>query len=195
MLRFGVTFAPTSVAFTSVSRPKKFVFGVFLVPIFPHLDWLLRFTPHISVFSPSEGKCRTEKLRTRILFTQCVSLRWNFKHTDSLDSNSSFIFICIEISKSWHKALTRSSKKNGIQENMIKINLVFLISLLFANLDRSLRLLLEFFVGVCFSRISILWPLCRPSVPYFFFFCKKIYRIILHFDGVLFDYTWIDIDP
>ena len=121
------------------------MFGVFLVLISPHLDWLLRFTPHISVFSPSAGKCRKENLRTRIRFTQCVSLRWNCKHTDSLDSNSSFIFIWIEISKSWHEALTRISKKDGIEENMIKINLVFLISLLFANLDRSLRLLLEFF--------------------------------------------------
>ena len=171
------------------------MFGVFLVLIFPHFDWILRFTPHIFVFSPSAEKCRTDKLWTRILFTQCVSLRWNCKHTDSLDSNSSFIFIWIEISKSWHEALTRSSKKDGIEENMIKINLVFLISLLFGNLDTSLQLLLEFFLGVCFSRISILWPLCRSSVPYFFFFCKQIYRIILHFDGVLFDYTWIDIDP
>ena len=171
------------------------MFGVFLVLIFPHLDWLLRFTPHISVFSPSAGKCRKENLRTRIRFTQCVSLRWNCKHTDSLDSNSSFIFIWIEISKSWHEALTRISKKDGIEENMIKINLVFLISHLFAKLDRSLRLLLEYFLGVFFSRMSIPWPLCRPLVPYFFFFYKQIYRIIFHFDGVLFDYTWIDIDP
>ena len=136
------------------------MFGVFLVSIFPHSDWIRRFTPHISVFSQNAGKCRPEKLRIRILFTQCVSLCWNCKHTDSLDTTSSFIFIWIEISKIWHEALTRSSKKDWIQENTIKINFVFLISVLFANLERSLRLLLDFFGCLFFSD---LYPLAIVS--------------------------------
>ena len=32
------------------------VFGIFLVRIFPHLDWIWRDTKYLSVFSPNEGK-------------------------------------------------------------------------------------------------------------------------------------------
>ena len=37
------------------------VFGVFLVRIFPHLDWIQRNTPSFSVFSPNAGKYGPEK--------------------------------------------------------------------------------------------------------------------------------------
>ena len=50
------------------------VFGVFLVRIYAHLDWIRRFTLQISVFSPSAVKCGPEKLRIRTLFTQCNPL-------------------------------------------------------------------------------------------------------------------------
>ena len=112
---------------------KIFFVRSFLVRIFPHLDWIRIFTPHISVLSPNAGKCRPEKLQTRILFTQCVSLCCNCKHTDSLDRNSSFIFVWIEISKSWHEALTRSSKKMEFKKTWLKLILYFFILLLFAN--------------------------------------------------------------
>ena len=36
---------------------KLSVFGVILVHIFPHLDWIQRDTPYLSVFSPNTGKC------------------------------------------------------------------------------------------------------------------------------------------
>ena len=52
---------------------KVSVFGVILVRIFPHSDWIRWDTPYLSVFSPNEGKCRPEQLRIRTLFTQCAT--------------------------------------------------------------------------------------------------------------------------
>ena len=46
------------------------VFGVFLVHIFPHSDWIRRDTPNLSVFSPNAGKNGPEKPRIRTFFTQ-----------------------------------------------------------------------------------------------------------------------------
>ena len=51
---------------------KVFVFGVFLVRVFPHSHWIRRDTPHLSVFSPNAGKYGSEKLRIRTFFTQCI---------------------------------------------------------------------------------------------------------------------------
>ena len=53
---------------------KVSIFGVFLVRIFPHSDWirwdtLSKFSPN-SVFSPNAGKYGPEKLQIRTLFTQ-----------------------------------------------------------------------------------------------------------------------------
>ena len=36
---------------------KASVFGVILVRIFRHLDWIRRDTPYLSVFSSNAGKC------------------------------------------------------------------------------------------------------------------------------------------
>ena len=47
------------------------VFGVILVNIFLHLNWMRRDTPHLSVFSSNAGLCGPEYLRIRTLFTQC----------------------------------------------------------------------------------------------------------------------------
>ena len=52
---------------------KVSVFGVFLVRIFPHLDWIRRDTPYLSVFSPYAGLYGREKLWIRTLFTQCIT--------------------------------------------------------------------------------------------------------------------------
>ena len=49
---------------------KASAFGVILVRIFPHLNWIQRETPHLSVFSPNAGKYWPEKLRIRTLFAQ-----------------------------------------------------------------------------------------------------------------------------
>ena len=45
-------------------------FEVFLVRIFPHLDWIRRNTEYLSVFNPNARKYGPEKLRIRTLFTQ-----------------------------------------------------------------------------------------------------------------------------
>ena len=62
--RFVPSFQGTGTAW------KVSVFGVILVSIFSHLDWMRRDTENLSVFSPNAGKCRSELLRIRTLFTQ-----------------------------------------------------------------------------------------------------------------------------
>ena len=54
---------------------KVSVFGVFLVRIFPHLDWIQRDPPYLSVFSLNAVKYGPEKLQIQTLFTQCY-LGW-----------------------------------------------------------------------------------------------------------------------
>ena len=39
---------------------KLFVFGVILVRIFPHSNWIRRDTPYLSVFSSNAEKCGPE---------------------------------------------------------------------------------------------------------------------------------------
>ena len=51
---------------------KMSVFGVFLVRIFLHSDWIRRH--NLSVSSPDTGKYGPEKLRIRALFTQYLIL-------------------------------------------------------------------------------------------------------------------------
>ena len=46
------------------------VFGIILVLIFPHSDWIRKDTPYLSVLTSNAGKCRPEYLRIRTLFTQ-----------------------------------------------------------------------------------------------------------------------------
>ena len=47
------------------------VFGVFLVSIFLHLDWIQGFTLYISIFSTIVGKCGKGKIQIRTMFMQC----------------------------------------------------------------------------------------------------------------------------
>ena len=42
---------------------KVSIFGVTLVRIFPHLDWIRIDTPYLVAFSPNAGKCGPELLR------------------------------------------------------------------------------------------------------------------------------------
>ena len=53
---------------------KVSVFGLFLVLIFQHSDWIQKDAPCLSAFSPNKGKYGPEKLRIRTLFTQCTLL-------------------------------------------------------------------------------------------------------------------------
>ena len=50
---------------------KVSLFGVILVRIFQHSDWIRRDTSCLSIFSPIGGKCGPGKLRIWTLFTQC----------------------------------------------------------------------------------------------------------------------------
>ena len=67
LLRGTSSFGATTTAW------KVSVFGVFLVCIFPHSDWIRRDV-FWSVFSPNAGKYGPEKLRIRTLFTHCTKL-------------------------------------------------------------------------------------------------------------------------
>ena len=60
---------------------KVSVYGVFLVRIFPHSDWIWRDTPYLTVCSPNAGKCKPEILRIRTLFTQ-----WKYFRESSVSS-------------------------------------------------------------------------------------------------------------
>ena len=50
----------TQVMKFSIAR-KVSKYGVFLVRIFPHSDWIQRETPYLSVFRPNAGKYGPEK--------------------------------------------------------------------------------------------------------------------------------------
>ena len=52
---------------------KVSVFEVFLVCIFPHLNWIRRDNAYLSVFSPKCGKYGPVKLRIQTLFTHWFS--------------------------------------------------------------------------------------------------------------------------
>ena len=59
----------------SITAWKVSIFGVILVRIFPHLDWIGRDTPYLSVLSPNAEKYGPEKLRIRTRFTQWIFCR------------------------------------------------------------------------------------------------------------------------
>ena len=76
---------------------KVSVFGVFLVRIFPYLDWIQKDTEHLSVFSKNVGKYGPKKLRLRTLFTQ-----WGFSEKMQIGWRAYFN---IMIYLSWYLAM------------------------------------------------------------------------------------------
>ena len=56
---------------------KNFLFGVFLVHIFPHSDGIQRDTPNLSVFSLNAGKCGPEKHRKEHFSSSNVNQLWS----------------------------------------------------------------------------------------------------------------------
>ena len=56
---------------------KVSVSGVFLVHIFPHLDWTRGNPPYLSISSLNAGKSGPEKLRIRTLFLHWKSQVWS----------------------------------------------------------------------------------------------------------------------
>ena len=55
-----------------ITAQKVSIFGVILVCIFPHSDWIRRDTEHLSVFSPNVGKCGPEYLQKWTLFMYLI---------------------------------------------------------------------------------------------------------------------------
>ena len=96
---------------------KVSVFGVFLVRIFPHSDWIRIDTPYFSVFSPNTGKYGLKKLWIRTLFTQC-SPQMNFNHY-VFHWITSLVWKWCLICNSW-SSQQRCSIKNGVLRNFAK---------------------------------------------------------------------------
>ena len=66
---------------------KLHVYGIFLLRIFPHLDWIRRdtlYTLYLSVFTPNTAKCELEKFCIRTLFTQRYTTQDGYSHIRKL---------------------------------------------------------------------------------------------------------------
>ena len=63
-------------------------YGVFLVRILPHLDWIQKDTKYLSVFSPNAGKYGPEKIPSLDTF-HAVHLWWTmFWDVNYIDKNN-----------------------------------------------------------------------------------------------------------
>ena len=67
---------PRTDLYLNITAWKLSVFGIFLVRILPHSDWIRRDIILLSVFSPNTGKYGLEKLQIRALFMQCIRLKY-----------------------------------------------------------------------------------------------------------------------
>ena len=73
--------------------------GVFLVSIFPHLDWIQIFTEYISVFSSNAGKHGSEKQHIRAFLTRftCSVIFCNISRKISLvDGHCTYVSLLPE---------------------------------------------------------------------------------------------------
>ena len=111
-------FKNNKVAFTTWNA---FLFGVFLVRIFPYLDWIRRNILYLSVISPNARKYGPEKLRIRTLFTQC------FVNNRPNESRSSQI-ILTELARTW--ICRNSHKRFSIKTQNPRENICVIISFL-----------------------------------------------------------------
>ena len=99
------------------------VFGVILVRIFPHSEWIRRNTPHLSVFSPmpeNAGKMgtiitpNTDTFYVVFIKNFCYSLIlwdyffWNYFLLIFLEQN-----FCLVTSETWTRTLDPDSEKHG----------------------------------------------------------------------------------
>ena len=69
--------------------------GVTLVRIFPHLDWIRRDTPYLSVSNSNAGKCELDKLRIQTLFTQ-----WDSTIIGKIQGGTNDVRLVLKYSKS-----------------------------------------------------------------------------------------------
>ena len=72
-----------------------FVFGVFLVRIFLHSDWIRRVTPYLSVFSLIAGKYGPEKLGIWTLIMQWILVKqvnkWRWRNYSNVVSKVCYV--------------------------------------------------------------------------------------------------------
>ena len=76
------------------------IFGIFLVRIFPHLDWIRRDTEYPSVISTNAGKWVPEKLWIRAPFTHCRRLHFFMRTSIISQRLNTLIFWRFSVSKS-----------------------------------------------------------------------------------------------
>ena len=93
-----------------VTAWKVSVFGVFLVRIFLHLNWIRRETPYPSVFSLNAGMYGPGILQIRTLLTQCMSGQYSISKNPEKHQ------------KIW---LRRKLKKKKLKKNWNLPNFVF----------------------------------------------------------------------
>ena len=123
------------------------VFGVFLVRIYAHLDWIRRFTLQISVFSPSAVKCGPEKLRIRTLFTQCNPLlpdlftRTRMVHTNKDERQNPPVPSCVFPPKLWWDFILKIPFAGGVGKFFIPMvdNVKCGVRLIFCLQEGQLR--------------------------------------------------------
>ena len=74
---------------------KVSVFGVILVRIFPHSDWIWRDDPYLSIFSPNAGKKRTRITPNTSTFyaVACVWARFPLDNICQKPTNDIFLTI------------------------------------------------------------------------------------------------------
>ena len=83
---------------------KVSVFGVILVRIFPHSDWIQRYTLYLSLFSPKARKYEPEWLRIRTLFTQWYIKKTKGKKLKTIDP-SQFYHLSLKFMENIFKSL------------------------------------------------------------------------------------------
>ena len=98
-----------------------FIFGVILVSIFPHSDWIRRGANYLIVFSSNAGKCEPEYLRMRTLFTQC------FSFFNAWDYNIRIIIPCLHVW--WYLFIWFFLKKKFMSSKIFQNNFLLLLSI------------------------------------------------------------------
>ena len=124
------------------------VFEVILVRIFPHLDWIGRDTPYLSVFSPNARKCGPEQLQIRTFFTQW---KWTIK-----------LWLCQTF---WLKLLKKLFRLKFF-------SICVIIYVIFTNM-LFLKVLSATFLLVCFS--SLKESNCETWKNIFYFTSKALF--------------------
>ena len=130
---------------------KVSVFGVFLVEIFLHSDWIRGDREYPSVFILYTRKYGPEKLRILTLFTQCKACDW-------LSQNK-----CVSVGVVYQRLDSFMATLHSI-----------LTTVLYTNYWEKIKALTGF--NVCLSKILITLRTCRQISWYFTKFSGKLFQ-------------------